>query len=74
MKKIKLILISLGLSLGLNAQTPFWTNTSYKGAFPVTDGTSATNWTNGWSNFDPENTNYPSTTSTINSDITTNTL
>ena len=72
MKKIKLILISLGLSLGLNAQTPFWTNTSYKGAFPVTDGTPSTDWTYGWSNFDPENTSYPSTTSTISSDITSN--
>jgi hypothetical protein len=72
MKKIKLILISLGLSLGLNAQTPFWTNTSYKGAFPITDGTPSTDWTYGWSNFDPENTSYPSTTSTISSDITSN--
>ena len=73
MRKL-IILFLLGVSLNVSAQTtPFWTNTSYKGAFPVTDGTPATNWTNGWSNFDPENTNYPSTTSTINSDITTNT-
>ena len=73
MKKLKLILILLTLSLGVSAQTPFWTATSYKGAFPVTDGTTSTDWTNGWSNFDPENTNYPSTSSTISSDITTNT-
>jgi hypothetical protein len=72
-KLFTLILIGLGLNLSLNAQSSFWTNTSYKGAFPVTDGTPATNWTYGWSNFDPENTNYPSTTSTINSNITTNT-
>ena len=72
-KLFTLILIGLGLNLSLNAQSTFWTATSYKGAFPVTDGTPATNWTHGWSNFDPENTNYPSTTSTINSDITTNT-
>ena len=70
MKKL-IILFLLGVSLNISAQTtPFWTNTSYKGAFPVTDGTSATNWTSGWSNFDPENTNYPSTTSTLSSDIT----
>ena len=72
-KLFTLILIGLGLNLSLNAQSTFWTATSYKGAFPVTDGTPGTNWTYGWSNFDPENTNYPSTTSTLNSDITTNT-
>jgi len=72
-KLFTLILIGLGLNLSLNAQSTFWTNTSYKGAFPVTDGTPATNWTYGWSNFDPENTNYPSTTSTLSSDITSNT-
>jgi hypothetical protein len=72
-KLFTLILIGLGLNLSLNAQSTFWTATSYKGAFPVTDGTPATNWTYGWSNFDPENTNYPSTTSTLSSDITTNT-
>ncbi len=72
-KLFTLILIGLGLNLSLNAQSTFWTATSYKGAFPVTDGTPATNWTYGWSNFDPENTNYPSTTSTLNSDITSNT-
>ena len=69
-KLFTLILIGLGLNLSLNAQSTFWTATSYKGAFPVTDGTPATNWTYGWSNFDPENTNYPTTTSTLSSDIT----
>ncbi len=51
----------------------FWTNVNYKGAFPVTDGTPATDWTYSWSNFDPENTVYPATTTVISSDITTNT-
>lgn len=73
MKKLKLFLLALGVTFGLNAQTPFWTSTTYKGAFPVTDGTPATDWTDGWSNFDPENASYPSTTSVLNSDITTNT-
>ena len=58
----------------LKEETPFWTSTTYKGAFPVTDGTPATDWTDGWSNFDPENASYPSTTSVLNSDITTNTI
>jgi len=55
------------------AQAQFWTATSYKGAFPVTDNTPATDWTSGWSNFDPENTNYPATTTTVSADITSNT-
>jgi hypothetical protein len=71
MKKILFILLSI-LTIGVNAQT-FWTGTSYKGAFPVTDGTPSTDWTNSWSNFDPENTNYPQTVTTLNSDVTQNT-
>lgn len=71
MKKIAFILLSLIVS-GLKAQT-FWTGTSYKGAFPVTNGTPSTDWTYGWSNFDPENTNYPNTTTTLSSDVTSNT-
>jgi hypothetical protein len=73
MKKLLTIFMMTVISTMAFTQTAFWQTTSYKGAFPVTDGTPATNWTYGWSNFDPENTNYPSTTSTLNSDITTNT-
>lgn len=72
MKKLITILM-VAISGIAFSQNTFWTATSYKGAFPVTDGTTATDWTWGWSNFDPENTSYPSTTSTLNSDITTNT-
>ena len=42
-------------------------------ALPVTDNTPQTDWTYGWSNFDPENTNYPTTQTTVSTDITTNT-
>ena len=75
MKKINLLTLILSVFLmgTVKSQTAFWTATTYKGAFPVTDNTPATDWTYGWSNFDPENTNYPSTTSTISSDITSNT-
>jgi len=55
------------------SQSQFWTATDYKGAFPVTDNSPATDWTYGWSNWDPENTTYPSTQTTTNSNITTNT-
>jgi hypothetical protein len=46
----------------------FFTPVDYIGAFGQTD------WTAGWANFDPQNTNYPTTTVTIpNGNITTNT-
>jgi len=69
MKKINLLILFAFMSLISNAQ--FWTETSYKGAFPVTDGTPQTDWTDGWSNFDPENTDYPAPAITLESDITT---
>lgn len=64
---------ALSLCSVATAQEAFWDVVDYKGAFPVTDGTAATDWTNGWSNFDPENTAYPATTTTVSADITTNT-
>lgn len=72
MKKLLLLFATL-LTIGSWSQTPFWIQTTYKGAFPITDGTTQTDWTSGWSNFDPENTVYPQTTTTLNADITTNT-
>lgn len=69
MKNFYLSLATLLVGGALNAQT-FWTATSYKGAFPVTDNTAATDWTSGWANFDPENTVYPATSTTVSSDIT----
>ena len=69
MKKILLLLIVCPLF----CYPQFWTSTDYRGAFPVTDGTPSTDWTYGWSNFDPENTNYPNTTTTLSSNITSNT-
>ena len=72
MKKL-ITILSVAISTIAFGQQAFWQATSYKGAFPVTDGTSQTDWTNGWSNFDPENTYYPNTTTTLSSDITSNT-
>ncbi|MFN7912207.1 MAG: T9SS type A sorting domain-containing protein [Bacteroidota bacterium] len=72
MKKIYLSLATIFTAAAAIAQ-PFWTNTSYKGAFPVTDGTPLTNWTHGWANWDPENTNYGAATTTISSNIATST-
>lgn len=77
MKKIYKIAALALLSIPGFAQSPFlWTATSYKGAFPVTDGltgTSSNDWTAGWTNWDPENAVYPAATQTISSYITTNT-
>lgn len=73
MKKIYSIALAGLLGGSLSAQTAFWTATSYKGAFPVTDNTAASDWTSGWTNFDPENENYGAATTTVSADITANT-
>ena len=73
MKKIYTLALASLIGSSLNAQTAFWTHTSYQGAFPVTDNTAATDWTTGWTNFDPENTAYGAPTTTVSTDITTNT-
>lgn len=49
-------------------QDPFFDKVNFVGAFGTSD------WTEGWANFDPQNTNYPATTATVNAtNITTNT-
>ena len=73
MKKIYLSFITIALASALNAQDAFWTVTNYRGAFPITDGTTATDWTAGWSNFDPQTTAYPATVTTVSANILTNT-
>ncbi|MFY9310667.1 MAG: T9SS type A sorting domain-containing protein [Bacteroidia bacterium] len=73
MKKLYSIALAGLLGGSLSAQTAFWTTTSYKGAFPVTDNTTASDWTSGWTSFDPENENYGAPTTTVSTDITTNT-
>ena len=73
MKKIYTLLAAIGMFSSANAQESFWERVPYQGAFPVTDGTPATDWTSGWANFDPENTVYNAPTNTVSADITTNT-
>ncbi|MFM7724280.1 MAG: hypothetical protein ACKO7O_05770, partial [Bacteroidota bacterium] len=69
MKKIYMSLAFIGALLTSQAQDAFWTTTSYRGAFPVTDGTPATDWTSGWANFDAQNTVYPATITTVSTDV-----
>ena len=72
MKRIYLVAAAFCAVTLSNAQV-FWTHTTYRGAFPVTDNTPATDWTDGWTNFDPESTVYGAPVTTISSDITSNT-
>jgi hypothetical protein len=73
MKKIYMSIAFMGALLTSQAQDAFWTPTTYRGAFPVTDGTPATDWTSGWANFDAQNTVYPATSTTVSTDITAST-
>jgi hypothetical protein len=73
MKQIYLTIFSVLMTITSFSQNQFWTPTDYRGAFPVTDNSPSTDWTYGWSNWDPQNTVYPATQTTANSDITTNT-
>lgn len=72
MKKNYLTIMALLASTLLSAQA-FWTATTYKGAFPITDNTPATDWTSGWTNWDPENANYGTPTTIISANIATST-
>lgn len=46
----------------------FFDHVSYRGAFDQSN-----DWTNGWANWDAQNTNYPSTTVTVEGELTNST-
>ena len=71
MKQIYLTIFSVMMTVLSYSQNSFWTPTTYRGAFPITDNTPQTDWTHGWSNWDPQNTQYPTTQMVINTDVTT---
>ncbi|MFN5183829.1 MAG: beta strand repeat-containing protein [Bacteroidota bacterium] len=52
------------------AQSAFFTPTGYRGAFAPAP---TPMWTEGWANWDPQNTVYPAPTVTVNTNINTNT-
>ena len=56
-------------SLSLSAQG-FFTKTCYRGAFAPAPNPM---WTNSWTEWDPQNKNYPAPTLTVASNITSNT-
>ena len=71
MKKIITLFVFSCIALIGFAQSNFFTPTTYRGALSPD---STKDWTLGWTNFDPQNTVYPSTTETINGgDISSNT-
>jgi hypothetical protein len=62
-KSLLLLIMSLLIVAGVSAQSindKFFTKVNYVGAF---DGIVA-DWTEGWANWDPQNTNYPEPTQT----------
>jgi hypothetical protein len=69
MKK-QLLLLALCTTSLFGQQMNFFTPTNYRGAFAPTP---TPMWTDGWTNWDPQNTTYPTHTDVINSNITTNT-
>lgn len=70
MKKLLLsALTALTLVSGM-AQTPFFQATTYRGAFAPAP---TPMWTNGWTEWDPQNAVYPAPTMTVTGNITTNT-
>jgi len=69
MKKITLTALSFYVSLIAFGQS-FFQPTNYRGAFAPAP---AAQWTDTWTNWDPQNTVYPSSNVTVTAAITTNT-
>ena len=70
MKKFLSLLALLIVAFTINAQNPFFEVVNYRGAFAPAP---ASPWTEGWTNWDPQTTTYPTSTDTITGNITANT-
>ena len=62
MKKIYKAVLALFLGFSAMAQTPFFTPTTYRGAFAPAP---TTMWTDNWTEWDPQNKVYPAPTVTV---------
>jgi PKD repeat protein len=62
--------ITKQITVFATATNPFFAPTSYRGAFAPAPNAM---WTNGWTEFDPQNKNYGTSNTDVTSDITTNT-
>lgn len=69
MKKV-LFILSVTLFAVTGYSQAFWEYTTYAGAFAPSP---ANRWTDTWTNWDPQNEVYPSTTVNVTGNITTNT-
>ncbi len=69
MKKILFSVMALAGANSLSAQT-FFNQTTFRGAFAPAP---TEMWTQGWTNWDPQNTVYPAPTTTITGNITAST-
>ncbi|NBY11369.1 MAG: T9SS C-terminal target domain-containing protein [Sphingobacteriia bacterium] len=69
MKSKLLTIIACAATLGISAQS-FFTKTCYRGAFAPFPNPM---WTDTWTEWDPQNKNYPAPTLTVASNITSNT-
>jgi len=70
MKKNLLTTIATLAITAMTAQSNFFTPTCYRGAFAPAP---TPMWTEGWTNWDPNSTNYPAPTMTVTGNITANT-
>ncbi len=70
MKKLYSLIAMLVLIASAHAQNPFFQVVNYRGAFAPAP---ATPWTDGWTNWDPQNTSYGAPTVTVSTTITSNT-
>jgi hypothetical protein len=70
MKKLYTCFAALGLTIVASAQTPFFTPTSYRGAFGVSPEPM---WTDTWTEWDPQNKTYSAPTVTVSANISSNT-
>ncbi|MEN9963415.1 MAG: hypothetical protein RL582_510, partial [Bacteroidota bacterium] len=70
MKKLLTMLVLLFAIATTQAQNPFFEVVNYRGAFAPSP---ASPWTQGWTNFDPQNAVYPAVTDTVTAAITANT-
>ncbi|HRH10092.1 MAG TPA: T9SS type A sorting domain-containing protein [Bacteroidia bacterium] len=69
MKKILLSVIAVAATLSSFGQA-FFTQTSYRGAFAPSP---TAMWSNGWTQWDPQNAVYPAPTASVSGTITANT-
>jgi hypothetical protein len=69
-KYLSLIVLLCATFFIARAQNPFFEMVNYRGAFAPAP---ATMWTDGWTNWDPKSTVYPTPTVTVTGNITSNT-